>query len=54
VQIAVVLVGVVIWFRRRGRRAGAQAATEACCPACLVLGLAAPRLFSLEPLEPAP
>jgi membrane protein DedA with SNARE-associated domain len=54
VLIAVVLVGVVIWFRRRGRRAGAQAATEACCPACLVLGLAAPRLFSLEPLEPAP
>ncbi|MDQ4098232.1 MAG: hypothetical protein M3144_10240, partial [Actinomycetota bacterium] len=53
VLVAVALAGVVVWLRRRGRRAGSQAATEACCPACLALGLAAPRLFSLEPLAPA-
>jgi membrane protein DedA with SNARE-associated domain len=53
VLLALAAAGVAVWLRRRGRRAGSQAAAEACCPACLALGLAAPRLFSLEPLEPA-
>ena len=52
VLVALALAGVVVWLRRRGERAGTQAASEACCPACLALGLAAPRLFALEPLEP--
>jgi membrane protein DedA with SNARE-associated domain len=52
VLLAIAAAGVVVWLRRRGRRAGSQAAGEACCPACLALGLAAPRVFALEPLEP--
>lgn len=52
--LAIVAAGVAFWLRRRGRRAGAQAAGEACCPACLVLGVAAPKLFDgLASLEPA-
>jgi membrane protein DedA with SNARE-associated domain len=54
VMVGVAVLGVLVWITRRGRRAGGQAAIEACCPACLVLGLAAPRLLALEPLEPAP
>jgi membrane protein DedA with SNARE-associated domain len=49
--VALAVIGVALWLRRRGRRAGAQAATEAACPACLILGAAGPRLFRLEPLD---
>jgi membrane protein DedA with SNARE-associated domain len=49
---ALAVLGVALWLRRRGRRAGAQAATEACCPACLALGVLAPRAFGLAALEP--
>jgi membrane protein DedA with SNARE-associated domain len=35
VLAALVVVAAVVWFRRRGRRAGAQAFTEGICPACL-------------------
>jgi hypothetical protein len=50
--LAVAAAGVVFLLRKRGRRAGAQAAAEACCPACLVLNVASPRVFGLNPLEP--
>ncbi|MGH9280379.1 MAG: DedA family protein [Acidimicrobiales bacterium] len=53
VLVALALVGVFVWIRRRGRRDGAQAATEACCPVCLALGKLAPGTFGLEALEPA-
>jgi membrane-associated protein len=33
--------GLALWLIRRGRRGGLEAWTEACCPACLALGLAA-------------
>jgi membrane protein DedA with SNARE-associated domain len=46
------LAGVAFWLVRRGRRAGAQAATEACCPACLALGTLVPRAFGIEGLAP--
>ena len=36
--------GIVLWVRRRGSRRGA----EACCPACLTLGLLVPKLAGLE------
>jgi membrane protein DedA with SNARE-associated domain len=39
VLIALVVVAAVFWVVRRGRRGGAQAWTEAACPACLVLGV---------------
>ena len=53
VLVLVALAGVVFWLRRRGRRAGAQAATEACCLACLALGTVAPRVFGIDGLAPA-
>jgi membrane protein DedA with SNARE-associated domain len=53
VLVVVAVAGAAYWLRRRGRAAGAQAASEACCPACLALGTAAPRLLGLQPLEPA-
>jgi membrane protein DedA with SNARE-associated domain len=40
---ALVLGGVVLWVLRRGRQRGGQAWTEACCPACLALGLLSER-----------
>jgi membrane protein DedA with SNARE-associated domain len=42
--------GVVLWIRRRGRRNGLQASSEACCPACLALGLLVPHAAGLEAL----
>ena len=50
VLAVVAVAGVVVWFVRRGRREGAQAATEACCPACLALGLLVPKVAGLEDL----
>ena len=52
VLLLVAVAGVVFWLRRRGRRAGTQAAAEACCPACLALGVLAPKAFALDDLEP--
>jgi membrane protein DedA with SNARE-associated domain len=40
VMVALVAAGAVLWLIQRGRR-GAQAWTEAACPACLTLGLLA-------------
>ena len=40
--------GIAVWIRTRGRRKGAQAATEACCPACMALGLLVPKAAGLE------
>jgi membrane protein DedA with SNARE-associated domain len=51
--VVVALAGVAFWLLRRGRGAGSQAATEACCPACLALGTLAPRAFGIEDLAPA-
>ena len=48
--VVAALVGVAVWFRRRGARGGSQAATEACCPACLALGALAPQAFALQGL----
>lgn len=44
--IGAVLVGgaALFWLVRRGRRAGAEAWSEAACPACLALGLLGERL----------
>ena len=50
VLVILVVGGVAAWVLRRGRRAGAQAATEACCPACLALGMLVPRAFGAEGL----
>lgn len=44
------LAGVAFWLLRRGRRAGAQAAAEACCPACLALGVLVPKAFRVGDL----
>jgi hypothetical protein len=45
----------VFWLVRRGRRAGAQAWTEAACPACLALGLLSERLPGVAAVtEPSP
>jgi membrane protein DedA with SNARE-associated domain len=38
-----VVAGVAFWLVRRGRRAGGQAFAEACCPACLALGMLSER-----------
>jgi len=46
----VALGGIALWIRRRGRRKGIQASAEACCPACLALGLLVPRAAGLEPM----
>jgi len=43
VLAALVVAGVVFWLARRGSRRGGQAWTEACCPACLALGLLSER-----------
>ncbi len=50
VLAVVAVAGVVVWLVRRGRREGAQAATEASCPACLALGLLVPKVGGLEDL----
>ncbi len=42
--------GVALWIRARGRRKGVQASAEACCPACLALGLLGPKASGLEAL----
>ncbi|MEA2716315.1 MAG: hypothetical protein QOI99_632 [Actinomycetota bacterium] len=44
----VAVAGVVLWIRRRGRRKGLQASSEACCPACLAHGLLVPHAAGLE------
>lgn len=44
------LAGVLVWLRARGRRKGAQAAAEACCPACMALGLLVPKAAGLDAL----
>ena len=41
--VALVAVAAVVWVVRRGRRSGAQAWTEAACPACLVVGVVGSR-----------
>ncbi len=46
----VALAGVALWIRRRGRDKGLQASAEACCPACLALGLLVPKPAGLESL----
>jgi len=46
----VALGGIALWIRRRGRRKGIQASAEACCPACLALGLLVPRAAGMEPM----
>jgi membrane protein DedA with SNARE-associated domain len=46
----VAVAGVAVWLVRRGRREGAQSATEACCPACLALGLLVPKAAGLSDL----
>ena len=38
VLAGLVLVGVIVWLVRRGRRGAAQAITEGICPACLATG----------------
>ena len=50
VLLAVGVAGVAYWLWRRGARRGAQAAGEACCPACLALGTLAPKAFALNAL----
>lgn len=50
VLLVVAGAGVVLWIRRRGARAGGQAAAEACCPACMALGALSPKIFALDPL----
>jgi membrane-associated protein len=50
VLLLVAAVGVVLWIRRRGARNGLQSAGEACCPACLALGVLTPRAFQLRDL----
>jgi membrane protein DedA with SNARE-associated domain len=47
VLAAAALAGVAVWLVRLGRRSGAQAATEACCPACLALGILVPKATGL-------
>jgi membrane-associated protein len=44
VVVLIALGAAVFWFVRRGRRAGAQAWTEAACPACVLLGAAGERV----------
>jgi len=50
VLAVVALTGVALWIRKRGRRKGVQASAEACCPACLALGLLVPKAAGLEAL----
>jgi membrane protein DedA with SNARE-associated domain len=44
--VALVVGGIVFWLTRRGRRCGSQAASEACCPACLALTVLSDRTTS--------
>lgn len=37
--VVLAVAGIGFWLLRRGPRAGSQALSEACCPACLALGL---------------
>lgn len=48
VLVLAAAVGVALWVRRRGARKGLQSSAEASCPACLALGMLAPRVFGLE------
>jgi membrane protein DedA with SNARE-associated domain len=50
VAAALLAGGVAFWLWRRGTHKGGQAATEACCPACLALGALAPKAFALDDL----
>jgi membrane protein DedA with SNARE-associated domain len=50
VLAALAVAGVAVWLARRGRRSGAQAATEACCPVCLALGAVLPDRAGLKTL----
>jgi membrane protein DedA with SNARE-associated domain len=52
--VALLVVGLIVWFVRRGRRGAAQAWSEACCPACLAISaLSAPRAATnLSPPSP--
>jgi membrane protein DedA with SNARE-associated domain len=43
---AIAVLAAVVWLVRRGRRAGAEAWTEAACPACLALAVVGERLVS--------
>jgi membrane-associated protein len=53
VLVALVVAAAVFWIVRRGRRAGAEAWTEAACPACLVLGAIGDRESRREEAEAA-
>jgi membrane protein DedA with SNARE-associated domain len=44
--LALVAGAIVFWVIRRGRRGGSQAASEACCPACLALTVLTDRAAS--------
>lgn len=46
VIVLLIVGGFALWVVRRGRRGGTGAWTEAGCPACLVLGIAAARIDS--------
>jgi membrane protein DedA with SNARE-associated domain len=47
--VAVLLVvGFLVWIRRRGRRGAIGAWSEACCPACLAVGALSNRLERAE------
>jgi membrane protein DedA with SNARE-associated domain len=48
VLVVLALAGVALWIRKRGRAKGVQASAEACCPACLALGLLVPRAAGME------
>ena len=49
--LALAALGALVWFvRRRNRRGAIQAWTEACCPACLAIGVLAPNRME----DPAP
>jgi membrane protein DedA with SNARE-associated domain len=48
VLVVAALAVLALWIRQRGRRKGIQASAEACCPACLALGLLVPRAAGLD------
>jgi membrane-associated protein len=50
VLLVVAAAGATLWVRRRGARKGLQSTAEACCPACLALGVLTPRAFQLGDL----
>ena len=47
--LVLVAAAAAFWVVRRGRRAGAQALTEAACPACLLLGTLSEKLPQTAP-----